>query len=268
MLITDFGAVPDGTTVATEAIRAAIEACHASGGGHVVVPEGTFLTGAVHLLSNVDLHLAEGSTLKFLEGPEAYFPLVYTRFQGIEPYNYSPFIYAFEQENIGVTGSRHPRRPGLVVGIPRIQRTRSAGRADRVRPAAADGGARPARRAADIRERDHGTQRSSAVPLSQRGHRRHHHQRVPVLGDPPRALHNVTIHNVAVNTFASNNDGCDPEFCSDVVIQGCRFNTHDDCIAVKSGRDYDGRRVDVPCENIVIRNCNFAGGQRCAQHRQ
>src|SRR3954462_15396346 len=103
--ITNFGAIADGKSDSTEAIRKAIAACNAAGGGRVVVPAGTFVTGAIHLKSNVNLHVSEGATLKFSADPAKYLPAVYTRFEGTECMNYSPFIYAFEQENIAVTGS-------------------------------------------------------------------------------------------------------------------------------------------------------------------
>jgi polygalacturonase len=103
--IRTYGARADCTTKCADAIRAAIAACNAAGGGHVVVPAGTFLTGAVHLLSNVDLHLDKGATLAFNRDPADYLPVVYTRWQGIELMNYSPLIYAVDQKNIGVTGS-------------------------------------------------------------------------------------------------------------------------------------------------------------------
>src|ERR1035438_2087493 len=87
----------------TQAIRKAIEACAAAGGGRVVVPGGDFLTGAVHLKSHVNLHVEEGATLFFSQDPKQY-PIVYTRFEGTECMNYSPFIYAWEQTDIAVTG--------------------------------------------------------------------------------------------------------------------------------------------------------------------
>jgi len=102
--ILEYGAVQGGTTMCTDAIREAIRACNAAGGGQVVVPAGTFLTGAIHLLSNVDLHLVTGARLAFSQDPDDYLPVVYSRWEGIELMNYSPFIYAFEQENVGVTG--------------------------------------------------------------------------------------------------------------------------------------------------------------------
>jgi polygalacturonase len=71
---------------------------------------------------------------------------------------------------------------------------------------------------------------------------------------------NVTIRNIRIDTHGPNNDGCDPESCTDVLIENCTFNTGDDCIAIRSGRNADGRRVNVPCSNLVIRNCDMKDG--------
>jgi polygalacturonase len=103
--ITRFGAVGDGVTDCTAAIRRAIVACHRAGGGHVVVPDGQFLTGAIHLRSGVDLRVTGGARVLFSQDPAHYLPVVLTRFEGVELYNYSPLIYAFGQRNIAVTGS-------------------------------------------------------------------------------------------------------------------------------------------------------------------
>lgn len=97
-IITQFGAVADGKTDCTEAIAKAIDACSEKGGGRVVVPAGEFLTGAIHLKSDVNLHLDAKAVLKFVTDPHAYLPLVFTRFEGTELYNYSPFIYALGQK--------------------------------------------------------------------------------------------------------------------------------------------------------------------------
>jgi polygalacturonase len=99
--IRQFGAEEGGRKLCTEAVRKAIEACHAAGGGRVVIPPGRFLTGAIHLESNVNLYLSEGATLLFSTNPKDYLPVVFTRFESTECMNYSPFIYAFEKENIG-----------------------------------------------------------------------------------------------------------------------------------------------------------------------
>ena len=102
--ITGYGAKNDGKTDNTAAIKKAIDACAAAGGGHVVVPAGSFLTGAVYLKSNVDLHLEKGAVLKF-SGDASKFPNVLTRYEGIECINHSPMIYAYREKNIALTGS-------------------------------------------------------------------------------------------------------------------------------------------------------------------
>jgi len=71
---------------------------------------------------------------------------------------------------------------------------------------------------------------------------------------------NVTVRGVNIQSLGTNNDGCDPESCRDVLIEDCVFETGDDCIAIKSGRNNDGRRVGVPSENIVIRRCTMKDG--------
>src|SRR5205085_7539146 len=103
--ITRFGAKSGGKSDCTEAFRSAIDACNKAGGGRVLVPAGEFLTGAIHLRSNINLHLAAGSVVRFSRDDRQYLPLVYTRWEGLECMNYSPFVYAYKQENIAITGS-------------------------------------------------------------------------------------------------------------------------------------------------------------------
>jgi len=102
--ITDFGAVADNEKDCSDAFRRAISAAHQAGGGRVVVPPGSFMTGAIHLKSNVNLHVSDGAIINFSLDPGKYMPVVYTRFEGTECMNYSPLVYAFEQENIAITG--------------------------------------------------------------------------------------------------------------------------------------------------------------------
>src|SRR5437667_7760297 len=102
--ITKFGAVGNGNADCTEAFAKAIDACNKAGGGRVVVPAGEFLTGAIHLKSNINLHLAKNATIKFSRDPKKYLPVVFTRWEGMELMSYSAFIYAFEQKNIAITG--------------------------------------------------------------------------------------------------------------------------------------------------------------------
>jgi len=262
--ITDFGAVAGGKQDCTTALSKAIAACSAAGGGRVVVPAGVFLTGAIHLKSNVNLHLVEGSTLLFSTDPAAYLPVVFTRWEGTECMNYSPFIYAFEQENIAVTGS------GTLDGQASVDNWWAWAKkgADGKSPAVADS-------AALVASGDKG------VPVAQRiygaGHLLRpnffqpyrcknvliegvHIRRSPMWEINPVLCTNVIVRNLDINTHGPNNDGCDPESSRDVLIEGCTFDTGDDCIAIKSGRNDDGRRVGVASENLIIRNCVMKDG--------
>ncbi|HRI79818.1 MAG TPA: glycosyl hydrolase family 28-related protein, partial [Cyclobacteriaceae bacterium] len=102
--ITGFGAIGDGTTDCTNAFSNAIVACNKAGGGKVIVPKGKYLTGAIHLKSNVNLYIDREATILFSRDTKKFLPLVLTRFEGVELMNYSPFIYAYGQENIAITG--------------------------------------------------------------------------------------------------------------------------------------------------------------------
>jgi polygalacturonase len=254
-VITDFGAIADGKTDCTVAISNAISACAENGGGHVVISAGEFLTGAIHLKSNVDLHLETNAVLKFSTDPNAYLPVVFTRFEGTELYNFSPLIYALGQKNIAVTGEG--ALDGQADASNWMAWKNSKSRATLVKMA------------------------TDGVPVEQRQFSESNHLRpdfiefnrceniliegVKIRRSPMWELHpllctNVTVRGVDIMSHGVNNDGCDPESCRDVLIEKCLFDTGDDCIAIKSGRNADGRRVNVPSVNLIIRDCTFRDG--------
>jgi unsaturated rhamnogalacturonyl hydrolase len=262
--ITGYGAVSGGRVNCGESIRRAILACAASGGGRVVVPEGVFLTGPVHLESNVNLHLSEGSTLLFSTDFSLYLPVVPARWEGIECMNYSPFIYASGKENIALTGN------GTLDGGASYDDWWAW--KDRCGSETQESGS-DAFLLAEYGERD--------VPIEQRIFGEGHFLRpnffephncrnvllegVTFLRSPmweinPVLCVNVIVRGVTIHSHGPNNDGCDPESCRDVLIENCVFDTGDDCIAIKSGRNNDGRRTGVPCENIIIRDCVMEDG--------
>ena len=255
--ITRFGAVAGGSADATSAIRDAIAACERAGGGRVLVPAGRFLTGAIHLKNGVNLHLHDDATLLFSRDPNAYLPVVFTRFEGVELMNFSPFVYAFEAENIAVTGR------GTLDGQadaehwwpwPRIQgpdRTRLIDLAAKGVPVAervfGDGHV--------LRPNFIQPYRSRNVLI----------EGVTIVNSPMWEIHpclctNVIVRDVTISSHGPNNDGCDPESCTDVLIERCSFDTGDDCIAIKSGRNDDGRRVNVPVQNVIVRDCQMKDG--------
>ncbi len=269
--ITRYGAVADGKTLNTGMIAQAIEACVGAGGGRVLVPPGTFLTGAIHLKSNVELHVAEGATLCFDTNPASY-PLVFTRWEGMELMNYSPLIYAFEQKNIGVTGkgtldgqgsAKHwwPWKGkwggtldhGWVEGMP----TQLKARTELFNMAEA--GVPPEKRVfgegSYLRPPFVQPYRCENVLIE--GVRL---RNSPFWNIHPVLCRNVTVRGVDVFGHGPNNDGMDPESVDHMLIEDCSFDTGDDCIAVNSGRNADGRRLNVPSQNILIRNCRMKAG--------
>ena len=266
--ITGYGAVGDGETDCSAAFRLAIEACHRAGGGRVLVSAGKFLTGAIHLKSNVNLHVTKDATILFRTDTAGYLPVVRSRWEGIELMNFSPFIYAFEQENIAITGSgtldgqannEHwwpwtgvksrgwkPGMPSQRDNLPVLYKM-----ADNEVPVEQ----RVFVNGSFFRPTFVQPYRCKNILIDS----------VTIINSPfwaitPDLCENVTISNVTVRSHGPNNDGCNPESCKDVLISNCHFDTGDDCIAIKSGRNADGRRVGIPSENIIIRNCRMKAG--------
>jgi len=255
-VITQYGAVADGQTDCTAAIDSAIGACAAAGGGHVVIPAGEFLTGPIHLRSNVDLHLAgSNSVLKFSTEPKAYLPAVFTRFEGTECYNLSPLIYALGQKNIAVTGQ------GLLDGQADATNwmawKHDAQRAKLVTMGEANLPVEQRQFGEDDHLRPDFIEFNRCANILIEGVRI---RRSPMWEIHPLLCTNVTVRGVDIMSHGANNDGCDPESSRDVLIEKCLFDTGDDCIAIKSGRNNDGRRVGVPSVNLVIRNCTMRDG--------
>jgi polygalacturonase len=254
-LVTQSGAVGDGETDCTKAFARAIGDCNQAGGGRVVVPPGVFLSGAIHLKSGVNLHVSEGATIRFMTNTAAYLPVVFTRYECTEVMNFSPPLYALEQTNIAITGK------GTLDGQGQWwHQWRAQWGADS--RALVDMGNRGVAVAERLFGEGHFLRPNFIQPVRCRNVLI---EGVRVINSPmwtvtPLYCTNVTIRGVTVETRGPNTDGCDPDSCTDVLIENCVFSNGDDCIAVKSGRDGDGRRVNIPSENIVIRNCVFRDG--------
>lgn len=265
--ITKFGAKSGAETDCTEAFRKAIEAANKAGGGRVVVPPGEFSTGAIHLKSNVNLHVSKDATIKFSQDTKKY-PLVFSRWEGMELMNYSPFIYAFEQTNIAITGEgtldgqsdnthwwhwNGKKDYGWREGMPnqRADRNRLYEMVEKGVPVSE----RIFGEGTLLRPQFIQPYRCKNVLI----------EGVKIVRSPMWEIHpvlceNVTINKVWISSHGPNNDGCDPESCRDVLIKDCYFDTGDDCIAIKSGRNNDGRRLKTPTENVVIQGCTMKDG--------
>ena len=265
--LSQFGARGDGSTDCSDAFANAIEACSVAGGGRIVVPAGRFLTGPIHLRSRMELHLSEGATVAFIPEPDRYLPPVLTHWEGLEFMGYSPLIYAYRQSDIAITGQ------GTLDGG--ADETRwwhwkggrwSIGKTQEDQKFARKALMADAENHVPVRERVYADGAYLRPPFVQpfdcdnvliEG--------VTIRNSPfwlinPVLCRNVTVRSVTCESLGPNSDGCDPESCKNVLIEKCYFDTGDDCIAIKSGRNADGRRINTPCENIVISDCDMRAG--------
>ena len=268
-LITKYGAKTTNSAAQNQkAINKAIAACSKKGGGRVIVPSGTFVTGAITLLSHVNLVVEKDAVLKFAFEPDLY-PIVPTRWEGIDCRNLSPCIYAYKQTDIAVTGE------GTIDG---------SGANDTWWPW--NGNPRFGFKEGMISQRGGSRARllknaEDGVPMDQRIFTKEDGLRpqlinfylcenilmenLTLLNSPFWVIHpllskNITVRGMKIINDGPNGDGCDPESCDGVLIENCFFNTGNDCIANKSGRNNDGRLWDKPSENIIIRNCEMKNG--------
>ena len=268
--ITDFGAKPHNEAEPChEAINQAITACSLAGGGTVVVPKGTFFTGPITLKSNVNLHVSEGATLKFSTDQSLYFPGVITRWEGIDCYNARPLIYAYGETNIAITGK------GTIDG---------QGSKEAWWPMC--GAPRYGWKEGMVAQRNGGRERllmygETNTPIYKRIMTPEDGMRpqlinlyscntvliedVTLLNSPFWVIHplfceSLIVRGVNIFNRGPNGDGCDPESCKNVLIENCVFDTGDDCIAIKSGRNNDGRKWNIPSENIIVRGCQMKNG--------
>lgn len=242
--------------VKKNAIQSAVNNCGESGGGTVIVPKGEWQSGPIHLKSNVRLHLEDGAVIVFSNKFKDYLPPVFTRWEGTECYNYSPLIYANGCENISITGN------GTLIGNGQSWWHWKGKQQD-----AAEKLCHAELHCIPPEKRVFGTEKSALRPsfIQTINCKNVLLEGFTIKDGPQWTIHpvycdNVTIRSVTVSTHGHNTDGVNPDSCRNVLIDGCTFETGDDCIAINSGLNEDGWRVNTPCENIEIRNCTMNGG--------
>ena len=277
-LVTDFGATTSASAAYNQkAIQKAIDRCSKKGGGRVVVPGGlTLQTGALQLKSGVNLVVEDSAVLQFVFEPELY-PIVETSWEGLDCYNLSPCLYALNATDIAVSGkgtidgsgsrdtwwpwcgaTKYGWREGVVSqklgarsrllqnGEDGVPMRDGKGHPTPLRTFVANDGLRP---------QLIGFNQCQRVLIED----------VTLLRSPFWVIHplkceDVTMRRVHINNDGPNGDGCDPESCNRVLIEDCFFNTGDDCIAIKSGRNRDGRQRGMASQNIIIRRCEMRNG--------
>ena len=268
--ILKYGAQSNTSFDNTEAITKAIQECTKNGGGTVVVPKGKYLSSAIHLENNVNLHLDKDAEILFSTNPKDYYPLVHTSFEGTELMNYSPLVYAYQKKNVAITGE------GTLNGQATNENWWPWCNSEQYgwkkgTPSQAD----PLNRLRLVEMAENN------IPVSERFFGEGHYLRpnfveffecksiliqdITIINAPFWVIHpikseNLIVDGVNINSHGPNNDGCDPEYSKNVIIKNCTFNTGDDCIAIKSGRDADGRRVAMKSENIIVQNCTMYDG--------
>ncbi|NOU62862.1 glycoside hydrolase family 28 protein [Paenibacillus sp. LMG 31461] len=241
--ITAFGAVADNLTINTKAIQAAIDAC--APGGKVYVPKGTFVTGAIFLKSNMTLYVEKEGVLLGSDNPSDY-PVMTYRWEGREQLCYASLVNTKDcqesrLENITIDGEGKIDANGSALFINEMREMK---------------GYRG--RAVCLRNVDHVYMKDITVRQS-----------------PAWCVHliycnHISVNNIEIHTkndeygkryeHIFNGDGLNPDSSSDVYIFNSMIASQDDCIAIKSGRDEEGRRVGIPSENIRITNCSFKCG--------
>ncbi|MFZ5896554.1 MAG: glycoside hydrolase family 28 protein [Myxococcota bacterium] len=250
-----FGAVADGVTPNTEAFRLAIAELARDGGGSLEVPAGVWLSGPIHLVSNIRLHLQRDARIRFSQNFADYLPPVLTRWEGIEVYNFSPLIYARDAENVAITGEGTLDGQGSA-WWPWKQTQKAV--AERLYQLAADDV--PVEKRVLAQE---GGLRPSFIQTF--GCKNVLVEGVTIQNGPMWTIHpvyseNVIVRRVRVETEGPNNDGCNPDSSRNVLIEDSHFSTGDDCIVIKSGLNEDGWRVGKPSENVVVRRVHGERG--------
>jgi len=236
--VLNYGAKPDSEILNTRAIQNAIDAC--SEGGTVLIPSGTFISGALFLKSNMTLYVAKGGILKGSLNLNDYSPLIKTRFEGWEFKTYASLITAGKLDetgscnvkNISIRGQGKICGGGTQLGKDMI---------------VANG----------IRSRGRLICLMNCENVNIQG--------LTIEESPCWTIHytyskNVTCNGLNIISTAPNGDGIDPDSSLNSYIFNCTFSNGDDCIALKSGKNPEGNKVAIPCENVYISNCNFKIG--------
>ena len=257
--ITDFGAKTDGSKC-TGAFARAMDACAKAGGGRVVVPAGKWFSGAIRFQGNCELHLAEGSEIVFSQDPADYLPAVRTNWAGVECWNYCPLVYAYGCTNVAITGTGTLR---AYEGEWKNSFWYSWSELDL-------SVGENLRQLYDWCSTDYPVEKRHLWKMKNANSRPHFVQfnrckkirweNFKVRNSPFWTLHltlceDVVVRGLDVCAHGRNNDGIDIEMTRNVLVENCTFDQGDDGVVIKSGRNRDAWRINVPTENVLIRNC-------------
>ena len=284
--VKEYGAVGDGKTVDTEALQNAITACVAAGGGQVMVPAGTYLTGPLTLGSNLDLHVDAGATIQFSPNRKDY-PLVATSWEGRQTVSSMSPLTANGAHDLSITGA------GVFDGHGEQWRQTKKSKLTQAQWDAlvASGGVVDERGTTwyPSKEAVQGMPglmklRAAKGPVNVEDYEQYRDLLRPVLlyfsncqrvllDGPtfrnsgawnlhPYLCDDLTIRNVTIFNpdYAQNGDGVDFDSCRNVLMEDSKVDAGDDAICLKSGKDEEGRKLGRPTEHVTIRRCTIGTG--------
>ncbi|WP_340114624.1 glycoside hydrolase family 28 protein [Maribellus mangrovi] len=265
--VAELGADTRGNEKATEVINEAIQTASVQGGGTIFFPAGNYLTGPIHLASNITLHLEAGAYIQFSDNFDDYLPYVKVRYEGYFMKTFSPLIYANGAKNIAIKGE------GTIDG---------------------NGGVWWAAVRQTMNFKHEGDREVDLTPYQEfwadenrelvgTKYEKAHFFRPPFIqfiecenvdiegitikNSPfwtvnPVGCNDVRVHGITISNphDGYNTDGVNPSSCSNVRISDCFISVGDDCVTIKSGRDEFGRDYGKPCENITVTNCVMLSG--------
>ncbi len=253
--IRDLGAIEGDKQATNQALAQAIDLA-SDIGGRVMVPAGEWLCGPIHLKSRVNLHLEQGATLLFSEDPADYLPAVRTSWEGLECFNYSPLIYAYECSHVAITGQGKLKAK---LDVWREWYKRPKAHLDALAALY-----HQASKQEPVEQRQMAYAGANLRPHFVQFNRCQHVlvEGIQIEDSPFWVLHpllckDVVIRKVSVKAHGHNNDGVDPEMTQNMLIEECEFDQGDDAISVKAGRNIDGWRFNTPTRNIVMRHCRI-----------
>ena len=278
--ILKFGAVADGISINTKSINDAIIACHKNGGGVVIVPKGMWVTGPVVLLSNVNLHLQKNALLQFTNDLSQY-KLITTSWEGVAAVRNESPLSATNAQNIAVTGlgivdgngdawrmvkkdklsesqwKNLVNSGGLTSDDKKIwYPSASSFKGSKTEKAGIINGTKTTNDFAEIKDflRPNLLVFTKCDRILLEGVT---FQNSPAWNLHPLMCTNLTVRNVYAKNpwYAQNGDGIDIESCKNVLVENSVFDVGDDGICIKSGRDEEGRKRNMPTENLLVQNC-------------
>ncbi|MFV0470269.1 MAG: glycoside hydrolase family 28 protein [Dysgonomonas sp.] len=272
--IAELGADLTGKEKCTSLINNAISKAANEGGGIIYFPAGEYLTASIVMKSNITLHIESGATLKFSDVFEDYMPFQTVRWEGVVMKSFAPLIQAQDADNITITGRGTLDGQGFKwwnFDLPLIDEARSTGKINNITPIQKLWDEANKDLIVDDYYKPTIARRFFRPPFIQFYECRNITiEGVTIKNSPfwtinPEFCDNiviqgVTIYNPSENPKGPNTDGIDPSSCSNIRISDCFISVGDDCIAIKSGRDGDGRKYNKPCENITITNCVMLSG--------